>query len=361
MKPIFAFLKQNLNILKFFYIYLHLIIITLYPIVMKRFDYRFLLTACLVLLFSQLTISQNDLILLQRTGNGSKQFQYTVKDGQTLFSISRNLQVDIAGLVRLNPLKAIGKLSVGDTLLLPNVAMTPKSQNIPIVHIIQCDQSIYQLKRNFHTSIADLKAMNPEIQDQCRVGDQIILGYLHKPKGKTPKPTPPSTKNSSASAKSKSYTLGDLKTELFSNEDKAPVAQNSVPERPLTNPTEKIETANTKEIISTNNAMTWKDRFLQANALIPARSDQGVALWIKESQINGVLYVLHPTAPLNSIIEVTNPAFNRTVYGKVIGNIPANVYPSEVKLIMTPSFAKALGAVDQRFFVKLKYQPGRNS
>lgn len=301
------------------------------------------------------------MILLQKADNGAKQFRYTVKNGQTLFSISRNLQVDIAGLVRLNPLKAIGKLSVGDTLLLPYVAISKKAQNIPIVHNIKSEQSIYQLKRNFHVSIADLKAMNPQIQDQCQVGEQIILGYLNKPKEKAPKSATSATKNATASAKSKSYTLGDLKTELFSTEANAPLAQNSVPERPLTNPTEKIETANTKEIVSTNNAMTWKERFLQANALIPAKTDQGVAMWIKESQINGGLYVLHPTAPLNSIIEVTNPAFNRTVYGKVIGNIPANVYPSEVKLIMTPSFAKALGAVDQRFFVKLKYQPGRNS
>ncbi len=355
------FLRNYLNILNIFYIYLHLIIIALYPIVMKRFDYRFLFTFCLVLYFSQFIFSQNDMILLQKADNGAKQFRYTVKNGQTLFSISRNLQVDIAGLVRLNPLKAIGKLSVGDTLLLPYVAISKKAQNIPIVHTIKSEQSIYQLKRNFHVSIADLKAMNPQIQDQCQVGEQIILGYLNKPKEKASKSATSVTKNATASAKSKSYTLGDLKTELFSTEANAPLAQNSVPERPLTSPTEKIETANTKEIVSTNNAMTWKERFLQANALIPAKTDQGVAMWIKESQINGGLYVLHSTAPLNSIIEVTNPAFNRTVYGKVIGNIPANVYPSEVKLIMTPSFAKALGAVDQRFFVKLKYQPGRNS
>ena len=44
-----------------------------------------------------------------------------------------------------------------------------------------------------------------------------------------------------------------------------------------------------------------------------------------------------------------------TVYAKVIGRIPNNVYGKEVIVIVAPSVAKTLGAIDERFFVKIKY------
>ena len=56
-----------------------------------------------------------------------------------------------------------------------------------------------------------------------------------------------------------------------------------------------------------------------------------------------------------TIIEVLNPMTNRTVYVKVIGKIPDTAYRDEVAVILSPLAAKLLGAIDPRFFVKVKY------
>jgi hypothetical protein len=45
----------------------------------------------------------------------------------------------------------------------------------------------------------------------------------------------------------------------------------------------------------------------------------------------------------------------KTVYAKVIGKMPDNAYGNEVVVIVAPSVAKMLGAVDEKFFVKMKY------
>ena len=82
---------------------------------------------------------------------------------------------------------------------------------------------------------------------------------------------------------------------------------------------------------------------------------QGVAVWQKESKEDSDLYGLHSYAPKNSIIEVLNPMNNRTVYVKVIGKIPLTAYRDEVTVILSPLAAKLLGAIDPRFFVKIKY------
>ena len=85
------------------------------------------------------------------------------------------------------------------------------------------------------------------------------------------------------------------------------------------------------------------------------RTQQGVAFWQKEKGNKKDFYALHRTAPINSIVGVTNPMNNRTIYAKVLGRIPETVYGDEVVVIVSGKTAEALGAKDKRFFVKLKY------
>jgi LysM repeat protein len=83
--------------------------------------------------------------------------------------------------------------------------------------------------------------------------------------------------------------------------------------------------------------------------------NQGVAVWDKDSKEETGLFALHRFAPPNSIIAITNPMGNVTVYAKVIGAIPETKYTNEVAAVLSPLTAKALGAIDGRFFVKIKY------
>ncbi len=83
--------------------------------------------------------------------------------------------------------------------------------------------------------------------------------------------------------------------------------------------------------------------------------EQGVAFWKKASKEDSDLYALHRHAPANSIIEVFNPMARRTVYVKVIGKVPDTAYRDEVVVVLSPLAAKLLGAIDPRFFVKVKY------
>ncbi len=82
---------------------------------------------------------------------------------------------------------------------------------------------------------------------------------------------------------------------------------------------------------------------------------KGVAFWQKDSKIGGDLYALHRDCPINSVIAIHNPMKNKTIYAKVIGNIPAGAYDSSVEVIVSPKVAKLLGALDPKFFVKIKY------
>lgn len=83
--------------------------------------------------------------------------------------------------------------------------------------------------------------------------------------------------------------------------------------------------------------------------------NQGIAVWQKEAPAARNYYALHDKAPLNSIIEISNPVTKRTVYAEVLGKIPATAYSTNVVAILSPNTAKLLGAKDEQFFVKIKY------
>ncbi|MCB0686867.1 MAG: LysM peptidoglycan-binding domain-containing protein [Saprospiraceae bacterium] len=85
-----------------------------------------------------------------------------------------------------------------------------------------------------------------------------------------------------------------------------------------------------------------------------------VAYW-KASETSKGYFIMHRYALPQSIIEIKNPMFDNTVYAKVIGNIPANLYPREVDMVISKEVAEALGAKDPKFFVRSRYKPDRVS
>jgi LysM repeat protein len=81
----------------------------------------------------------------------------------------------------------------------------------------------------------------------------------------------------------------------------------------------------------------------------------GTAFWQKNSKMSSGLYALHRDCPENTMIAIHNPMKNKTVYAKVIGKIPPGTQDDAVEIVISPPAAKLLGALDPKFFVKIKY------
>jgi rare lipoprotein A (peptidoglycan hydrolase) len=65
--------------------------------------------------------------------------------------------------------------------------------------------------------------------------------------------------------------------------------------------------------------------------------------------------VLHRTAPIGTVIRITNPMTNRTTFAKVVGRFTDNEQTKDVIIVMTKNVAQSLGALDKRFQVSLSY------
>lgn len=84
--------------------------------------------------------------------------------------------------------------------------------------------------------------------------------------------------------------------------------------------------------------------------------EKGTALWIDDPNLeSSKMYVLHRSAPVGTVMKITNPMTNRSTFAKVIGKFTENESTKDVIIVMSKAVADALGALDKRFFCNLTY------
>jgi peptidoglycan endopeptidase LytF len=89
--------------------------------------------------------------------------------------------------------------------------------------------------------------------------------------------------------------------------------------------------------------------------------EKGTAVWITDQDLDPVkMLVLHRSAPVGTIVKVTNPMTNRSAFAKVVGKFTENESTKDVIIVMTKAVAESVGAIDKRFFCNLTYSGQEN-
>ena len=99
------------------------------------------------------------------------------------------------------------------------------------------------------------------------------------------------------------------------------------------------------------------ERHLNANKFgLYEKNEKGVATWIDDPSLDpNKKLVLHRTAPIGTVIKITNPMTNRTTFAKVVGRFTDSESTKDVIIVMTKNVADSLGALDKRFHVNISY------
>jgi LysM repeat protein len=86
------------------------------------------------------------------------------------------------------------------------------------------------------------------------------------------------------------------------------------------------------------------------------KDEKGVATWMDDDGLDpNKMLALHRTAPIGTVIKITNIMTNRTTFAKVVGRFTDTEQTRDVVIVMTKNVAQALGALDKRFQVNLSY------
>lgn len=151
--------------------------------------------------------------------------------------------------------------------------------------------------------------------------------------------------------------LNGLKSNTISQGQVLLVKSNSATPPPA--PAETQPTTQSQQMVATRDSTSPDSSHHINNANrfgIYEKDEKGVATWMDDDGLDpNKMLVLHRTAPIGTVIKITNVMTNRTTFAKVVGRFTDNEQTKDVIIVMTKNVATALGALDKRFQVNLSY------
>lgn len=103
---------------------------------------------------------------------------HTVEPKENPYSISRKYGMTIEELYKLNPQIKEGKLNIGDVLVVAKASLgqvKPTASAGTRTIVLQPKQTIYGITKQYHISEADLRKLNPDLDNHMKIGEEVIL------------------------------------------------------------------------------------------------------------------------------------------------------------------------------------------
>lgn len=187
---------------------------------------------------------------------------------------------------------------------------TPSKIDPTFEHVVAASETIYSIAQKYQLTTYQLKTFNNLTSNDLTVGQKLII------KGEKPAPV-------------------------------AAAANNNDTDDEPTEGTGTLKNPNLKRPAATYGLNRIEEK--------------GTGVWITDTDLDpNKMLILHRTAPVGTIIQITNPMTNRSTFAKVVGKFTENETTKDVIIVMTKAVADAVGALDKRFFCTLTYGPKEN-
>jgi LysM repeat protein len=270
--------------------------------------------------------------------DGKKYIEYKVEEHDGWYAIARKFGVTYND-VRLANKDVDDILHIGQIVLIPAKAKINdskhqkeyivKEQDEPVLHKVKQKETLYSISKKYDVTPDDLRKWNHLQSNDLKKDEEIIVGFKK--------------------------TKVKMKAEQVLAEEKkaVPPEKKQVVEKetPLFGVEKKIPDSATK---TAKDTQSIKKSF--ATISRKEISEQGVATWIDDENINPNKYfALHRTAPVGTIVKVTNKMNKRAVFVKVVGKLPDTGDNENILIKVSKATAEKLGVRDMRFQAELNY------
>ena len=254
--------------------------------------------------------------------NGFKNIVHKVEVKESYYSIARKYNVNPQSIIQFNSNRL---LQIGTIIRVPTERpfkelKTDKAQAISGSKVAVIDYKVGpreylgMIARKFNTTVDDLKALNNLSSINLAIGQIIKVPYGSAPiEQLAPAPLSPTD------------------TPLISSVNQP------------------------NQIDSSKNA---SDRL----KLPPARyglrevNERGAAVWIAYENLDGTkMLALHQTAPIGTVVKITNPMTGKSTFAKIVGKFTENESTKDVIIVVTKAVADLIGVMDKRFQATLVY------
>jgi len=281
---------------------------------------RFLLSISFAII-SFTAIASIDSISVEEL-NGFKNIVHKVEAKESYYSIARKYNVNPQSIIQFNNNRS---LQIGTVIRVPTerpfkelktdkVQAASGSKVAVIDYKVGPREYLGLIARKFNTTVDDLRALNNLSSNNLAIGQIIKVPYGTAPIEQLAPPPP------------------------------API------DTPVISPTNQPT-----QIDSSKNA---SDRL----KLPPARyglrevNERGVAVWIADENLDGTkMLALHQTAPIGTVVKITNPMTGKSTFAKIVGKFTENESTKDVIIVVTKAAADLIGVMDKRFQATLVY------
>ncbi len=294
--------------------------------------------------------------------NGKKVILHKLDPKDNYFSVGRRYKVSPQAIIDYNK---GAKMEIGDVIKVPTnlpfndqpaarilpqskpavqnqTLYTPQTQkpatNTPLQqnpagttqYKVSAGETLYAISKRFNTTIEDITALNG-LKSTTLTPGQIIL--VRQAPAQVEKPAEKPVEK--------------------------PVASNPTPayQQPTYQQPPVIAKRDSTIVSASDSIDSSGHRILRNSSFgLYEKNEKGVAVWIDDPDLNiNKQIILHRTAPLGTVIKITNPMTNRTTFARVVGRINDNENTKDAIVVMSKAVADAIGAIDKRVHVNLSY------
>lgn len=277
-----------------------------------------------------LSAQSADHIIVKYQAEHGLHLAHTIKAGETVYGIARNHGIEIHEVVKKNNLTDLSDIAIGTELILPidhsDIHIKKDNQSdIAIYYVVLPKETLYSIAQVYaHKHIDQIMSLNKLRSSNLDIGQRVLLGYW--------------TPHHSVSAPQAVVEVAEVKQEVtpaIVSIDTTTAIYTEV-EKPLGLP--EIIELDTLPMVSPQ-----------------AKVQRGVALRMDGQTSSDAMLVMHPTAQENSDIILYNPMMKKSIHAKVVGKLNKNSYAHDISVVISPAVARALGALDRKFWVEMSY------
>jgi LysM domain len=333
---------------------------------------RLVTTLCFGLFLFLASRAQSYLLIIQGE-TGKFYLDHTVAPKENWYSVGRLYNISPRQIAPLNGLTIDKPLTIGQQLKIPltavNFSQSGKKSSgealVPLYHVIKEKEWMYHISSTYNkVPIATLEKWNHITGDQAKAGMQLIVGYLKVKSAESTLASEASDKSLATTSTASSLKKEDPKP---LSSDQAEVKQGTPPAtKAESKPAPAVNTTATMAANSPSNNPSqvnsyaanhqtggfFINDFTDNNKMV---TGQAATFKSTSGWQDGKYYALMNNVAVGTIIKITSPGSNKTVFAKVLGQLPDMKESAGLSVRISNAAAAELGTGDAKFPVEVRY------
>ncbi len=317
-------------------------------------------------LFALSAVAQSQLMIQGQSGK--LYLVHTVAAKENWYSVGRLYNISPREIAPFNGQTLEKPLSVGEQLKIPLTAVNFSQDGsraadetfVPVYHTVQDKEWMFHISSTYNQVPAEnIEKWNHLIKGQVKAGMQLVVGYLKVKPGQS----------ALAVSGTDKVAIATAPTVVKKDETKPTVTEPAK----TTAVKENTESKNTETVVDHNkpaentvNTASYKpnttstvagEGFFVSDFSGGGKKSGGQAGIFKSTSgwKDGKYYALMNNVSVGTIVKITNPSSSKSVYAKVLGQLPEMKESDGLTIRISNAAASSLGVADAKFPVEIRY------